>query len=67
MAAKLMSPSTLASDGDGNLYIGDHNFIRKLDVNGNVTNLYSKVVDRVEKVNKPASCASGGSGSGKAY
>ncbi|XP_076799431.1 teneurin-3-like isoform X4 [Clavelina lepadiformis] len=39
--SRLLSPVALASDSLGNVYIGDHNFIRKLDPTGNVTSLYS--------------------------
>ena len=46
---RLLFPYTLANDGFGNLYIGDHNFIRKLDPFGSVSSLYS-TADRVEKV-----------------
>ena len=40
-SAQLLSPVALTSDKYGNIYIGDHDFIRKLDTSGNVSSLFS--------------------------
>ena len=39
--SKLLSPIALTSDSSGNVYVGDHDFIRKLDSSGNVSSLFS--------------------------
>jgi len=36
-----MLPVALASDSFGNVFVGDHNFIRKIDVNGTASSLYT--------------------------
>nr|CAB3264552.1 teneurin-3 [Phallusia mammillata] len=38
---QVLSPVALASDTSGSVYVGDHNFIRKIDSNGTATSLYS--------------------------
>ncbi|XP_078481639.1 teneurin-3 isoform X2 [Ciona intestinalis] len=37
----LRSPVALTSDAMGNVYVGDHDYIRKIDVRGQVTSLFS--------------------------
>lgn len=38
-SAKLMAPVSLACDSAGNIFIGDYNYIRKIDTNGMVSSL----------------------------
>ena len=38
--SKFFSPSTLASDNQGNIYVGDYKFIKKIDKDGNIFSLY---------------------------
>ncbi|XP_033098929.1 teneurin-3-like isoform X2 [Anneissia japonica] len=37
--AKMRAPIALAADSKGNIYVGDFNFIRKIDLGGNASNL----------------------------
>ena len=36
-----MSPVAITSDSEGNLYVGDYDYIRMIDADGNVENLFT--------------------------